>query len=277
MSIEILLYAWSLVGLASFIDRVHRNESKSDGHGKFGRMFEIVGVTLFIYYVSQILGSMVAYIYPALRGWDATQAFDWFERSSFGQFILIFSIDVWTIGLLSLVLRLQKLSMRSIGLRGKPKLVDLGYVLAGFAAYFLIYAVLSSILDRFVGGFDLLQKQEIGFTGVSGMGLVAAFFSLVILPPAVEEVLTRGFLFSSLRKHLPYITSAVITSVLFGIAHLQPGLNKPLLWVAALDTFILSMVLVWIREKRGNLWACMGLHMLKNLIAFLAIFIFKIT
>jgi membrane protease YdiL (CAAX protease family) len=59
---------------------------------------------------------------------------------------------------------------------------------------------------------------------------------------------------------------------LFGVAHLQFGSGAPLLWVAALDTFTLSIVLCYLREKTGSVWAGVFLHAIKNAIAFVALF-----
>jgi len=55
------------------------------------------------------------------------------------------------------------------------------------------------------------------------------------------------------------------------------GSGEPLLWIAALDTFILSFVLIYLKEKTGSLWPPIGLHMLKNSLAFISIFILHIT
>ena len=98
------------------------------------------------------------------------------------------------------------------------------------------------------------------------------FISLVLLPPVVEEIVARGFLYTGLRSKLPKIVAALITSALFAAAHLQWGSGAPLLWVAALDTFTLSLVLVYLREKTGGLAASMGVHMLKNGLAFVVLF-----
>ena len=39
-----------------------------------------------------------------------------------------------------------------------------------------------------------------------------------------------------------------------------------------IDTFILSLTLIWLREKTGRLYASMGLHGLKNFIAFIQLY-----
>src|SRR5262249_37045858 len=111
---------------------------------------------------------------------------------------------------------------------------------------------------------------------VHGSALWLVFISLVILPPITEEIMIRGFLFTGLRSKLSLIKAGLITSVLFAIPHLQPGSGQPLLWMAGVDTFILSLILVYLREKTGSLAASIGVHAIKNFVAFLALFVVKI-
>jgi membrane protease YdiL (CAAX protease family) len=77
-----------------------------------------------------------------------------------------------------------------------------------------------------------------------------------------------------LKKGLNVFWACAITSSLFAIAHLQVGSGEPLLWSAAVDTFVLSLILIYLREKTGSLWTSVGLHSLKNFIAFLGLFVF---
>src|SRR5690606_7282850 len=103
--------------------------------------------------------------------------------------------------------------------------------------------------------------------------LILVFISLVLLPPFVEEVLARGFLYTGLKTKWPVWAAAVVTSLIFAAAHLEFGSGAPLLWVAAIDTFTLSLVLIYLREKTGKLGASIMLHMLKNGVAFVLLFI----
>jgi membrane protease YdiL (CAAX protease family) len=89
----------------------------------------------------------------------------------------------------------------------------------------------------------------------------------------VEEILFRGFLYSGLKKSLPKIWAVLLTCTIFAAPHLLEGGSSGLLWVAGIDTFILSLVLIWLREKTGRLYASMGLHALKNFIAFASLFL----
>ena len=130
-----------------------------------------------------------------------------------------------------------------------------------------------SLLSSLDKSFNANQKQDIGFTSVHGLGpLIVTFISLVILPPIAEEIVFRGYLYGSMKKWLPKIFAAIVTSVIFASAHLIEGVGGPL-WVGALDTFILSMVLVYLREKSDGLYASMTLHALKNGLAYYIIYL----
>jgi membrane protease YdiL (CAAX protease family) len=156
----------------------------------------------------------------------------------------------------------------------RPRLSDVGYTLIGFGAYFGIYVALSNFVSNNLPQVDLNQRQDLGFsTSASGVDLLPIFISLVILPPLVEELVVRGVLYSGLRTRLMFVPAALITSAVFALAHLNGGVNSSVIWVASLDTFVLSMVLVSLREKTGSLWPGIWLHGLKNGIAFLALYI----
>lgn len=193
------------------------------------------------------------------------------------QFLYIFLAETLTLAGLYAILRQKSKGFKMLGLT-KPKWLDGLYVLIGFAAYFGLNIALVSVLSHVLPGLNVEQKQDIGFTAAKGVAsLVPVFVALVVLAPLTEEVLVRGFLFGSLRARMSLPWAILVTSVIFGSAHLfggEPG--AALLWIAAIDTFALSVVLCYLREKTGRLWAGIGLHSLKNLIAFVALFILHV-
>lgn len=85
--------------------------------------------------------------------------------------------------------------------------------------------------------------------------------------------MVRGFLYTTLKKALKPIWAVLLTSALFAAAHLSEGGSSGLLWIGALDTFVLSLVLIYLREKTGGLWASITLHAIKNGIAFVTLFL----
>lgn len=233
--------------------------------------------TVGVYFASQILGGLLVSVYPLIRSWNNQQTTQWLAHSNYAQFIFVAIVEAITVGLIWLFLKNRHASWHQLGLK-KAQLVDIAYALSGFGVYFLTYMGVFALVQRFVHGVNTSQKQELGFnTNATGLALAAVFVSLVLLPPIVEEIVARGFLYTGLRSKLPKIIAAIITSVLFAAAHLQIGNGNGLLWVAALDTLILSFVLVYLREKTDSLWASIFLHMLKNSIAFVSLFILHLN
>lgn len=236
---------------------------------------EAVSISISLYVIGQLAGAILVSLYPLFQGWNQAETTRWLEQSVGGQFVFVLAVEAITLGLLWLFLKRRKAGLASLGLK-KPLLKDIGYALAGFCAYFVIYLVAIQIAQTLIPGLNLDQKQELGFNmDTSGSLLALVFISLVILPPITEEILMRGFLYTGLRTRLRKIDAAIITSILFAAAHLQAGSGNSLLWVAALDTFILSLVLVYLRDKTDRLWAPIYLHMIKNGLAFSVLFIFK--
>lgn len=243
--------------------------------GRFGPLSAIL-VTLAAFLGSQLLAGVLIGGVLALGGKDAGQAIQSLTESNFGRFMFVFVVEVLTISILFWFMKWRRIGLAEIGLGRSPRFKDIGWAVVSFIAYFIIVAVVMFIIGEYVTGINLEQKQELGFDSVQGfLSLLLVFVSLVVLPPIVEEIMIRGFLYSGLRRKLGRIASAITASSIFGIAHLQLGEGAPPLYVAAIDTFVLSLVLIALREKTGSLWSGMLVHALKNGLAFTALFIFN--
>lgn len=225
---------------------------------------------------SIFVGQLVLVIYPLLQGWSAEQAETWLQSSTIAQFLFIAVVEAVTVLLVYLFLRAYKVSWSAIGWV-RPRLRDLGLALLAVPVYVVGYIVLLTAVQAVFPAIDIEQEQQIGFDTVrTSAELVLTFISLAILPPIVEELTMRGVLFTSLLKRFRFALAAIITSIIFAAAHLQFGSGAPLLWVAAVDTFMLSIVLCYLRFKSGSLWPCIFLHGLKNTTAFSVLFLFPL-
>jgi uncharacterized protein len=235
--------------------------------------YAVIFVVL-VYYASQLFGGLLVSIYPLLQHWSATQSNSWLQNSIGAQFVYILLAESFTIGAIYLFLRHYKLDFKSLGLRC-PRWFDLPLALLALPLYFGVYAVAVDVISKLVPAFNANQQQQIGFTSVHGAAqLIMTFISLVILPPLTEEIMVRGFLYGSLKKAMPVAAAVVVTSAIFASAHLPEGGAAGPLYIAALDTFILSLFLIALREiTRGRLWASITLHALKNGVAFMALFV----
>jgi membrane protease YdiL (CAAX protease family) len=100
-----------------------------------------------------------------------------------------------------------------------------------------------------------------------GLTLAMLLVIAVVLAPLLEEVIFRGLLFPALRRRLRFWPAAILTTVLFTALHFtQTGTY----WPAVEGIFICGMVLAWLRERTGTLWASIAFHVGFNSTPFLA-------
>lgn len=231
-------------------------------------------VTLGAFFGSQLLAGLIAGLFIALTNRSADDAERLLTDSTLGRFAFFVLVQSITAGLIFWFMKRRNISLSSIGLGRLPKGSDFGYALVTFGIYFVLAAMVLAIVNYVLPVVDLEQKQQIGFeNATSPAALSLVFITLVILPPLVEEIMIRGFLYSGLRRRFTKLVAALVASLIFAAAHLQLGTGVPPLYVAAVDTFVLSMVLIILRERTGSLWSGIFVHALKNGLAFTVLFV----
>lgn len=234
----------------------------------------VVFFVLALFLVTQFAAVVFLSIVLMGFGWDAQRIEDWFTNAVLGQFSYMFIAQGLVVSSVFTYLRVRNIRFSAIGWT-RPRWQHIGYALLGIVVYLAAYILMLMVAKILIPSLDLEQEQQTGFESASTTTeLILTGISLVLLPPIVEEILFRGFLYTGLRKALSFWPAAVITSIVFGAGHLQFGSGAPLLWVAALDTFALSMVLTFLREHTKSLWPAIIIHMLKNALAFSLLFIF---
>lgn len=97
--------------------------------------------------------------------------------------------------------------------------------------------------------------------------LVALFG--VFIAPACEEIAFRGFLYPALRPWTGRLIAAILTSIPFALLHAQQVAHA---WGPLAMVFLVSMVLVGVREWTGSVSASALVHACYNLSIFGVIF-----
>lgn len=165
------------------------------------------------------------------------------------------------------IVKLYRSKLSAIGL-GKFDPGLLGWSVLAFPIYLIISTALSNLF-AVLFRIDLMEHQDIGYTDPNGYELALIFVALVVLAPLVEEILFRGFLFAAFRRTFGFWLGAVGVSLLFAVAHGQANVG--------IDVFVLSMFLCYLRDKTDSLWPAVALHALKNLVAFVVLFIMRVN
>lgn len=155
--------------------------------------------------------------------------------------------------------------MKLLGIGCLPSKDDLLPWLLGVVGYYLLAFILTALASLVLPDSLMTQAQYTGFNANSWGGAILIVFILAVITPIFEELIFRGFLLGKLQRLAGFWPAAIITSLLFAVAHGQVNVG--------LVTFILSMVACYQRQRTGATWAGMGLHMVVNLVAASLVFI----
>ena len=149
----------------------------------------------------------------------------------------------------------EALGFRHFNLRNALLLVLLVLV-AGMLINYL-YAVVVTLI-----GAESLEPAPLPFDyELGGASLALLAFLSLIAAPLVEETFFRGFIFTGIWKRFGYAWGAVLSALLFSLAHQQLGAMVPI--------FLLGLLLAWLYARTGSLWTCILAHFTYNSIALL--------
>lgn len=168
------------------------------------------------------------------------------------------------LGVIWLFLKKYKVGWGSVGLR-KFNVIKACLLIIALFIVFLAIAWLALLLTQIlVPGFNAAQEQVNEFTtAATDSSKIVSFFALVIIPPIVEEILFRGFMFPAFSKRVGIFFGALFSSLLFGFAHLQANVG--------VYTVVLGLLLCFMYRRTNSIIPGMVLHMINNYVAFAAI------
>lgn len=162
-----------------------------------------------------------------------------------------------------------KTNRDQLGLNGLPTWTDIGLAPIGFVVMLILASIVTAIFSYFPW-FNADQAQNVGYsTYLSGNEKIIAFVALVVIAPIIEEIIFRGWLYGKLRRRYAMPIAILLTSLLFGIVHLQ--------WNVGVNVFATSIILCLQREITGTVYSGILLHMLKNGVAFFLVYVLNVV
>lgn len=168
------------------------------------------------------------------------------------------------LGIIWLILKKYKVGWTAVGLRKFKPLRAALLVAAMFVAFIMLAYIALIAAKLLLPGFDPNQAQVNEFTkAVNGNAKIISFLALVVIPPIIEEIIFRGFMFPSFSDKVGVYAGALVSSALFGFAHLQANVG--------VYTVVLGLLLCYMYKRTGSIIPGMALHMLNNYIAYAAI------
>jgi len=146
-----------------------------------------------------------------------------------------------------------------LGLGGRIAVGAIGLALLAWFVYIVFAGFLAPLLqpDQEDVTRDLgTDKDELGSVAV-------AAFLIVIAAPISEEMFFRGFMYGGLRRSLSIWPAALISAAVWGSLHLGAGNIG-----VAVQLAVFGVILAWLYERSGTLWAPVLAHAINNTIAF---------
>ncbi|HEX2578932.1 MAG TPA: type II CAAX endopeptidase family protein [Rhabdochlamydiaceae bacterium] len=137
---------------------------------------------------------------------------------------------------------------------------------------FPVVQVISQLMDMILyvifsfEGYEQVAVKYLKTTLQSPAMTVLALISIVIVAPVVEEFLFRGALQTFLKRYCQPKTAILIASACFGLFHFSPAQgfgNISLIF----SLFVFGSFLGYVYEKKGSLYASIGLHLAFNFIS----------
>lgn len=160
-------------------------------------------------------------------------------------------------------------SRESLGLKGLPTWTDIGLSPVGYVVSILIAMGLTALFNL-MPWFDANEAQNLGYSPyMIGAERGIAFVLLAVVAPIAEEIVFRGFLYGKLRVTVPKWLAILITSLVFGLVHMQ--------WNVGITVFAMSVVNCTLREVTGTIYAGMLVHMINNGVAFFLVYVVGIV
>jgi membrane protease YdiL (CAAX protease family) len=138
-----------------------------------------------------------------------------------------------------------------------PTAYDLAF---GVAALAVLIAAGDALL--YLTGRDLVTGFQLqSYTTAAAAGwLPAMFAATIVIAPAGEEAMFRGFLFRGWVRSPRWVWPAIVViSILWAMLHIQYD------WAGVLQIFIVGLFLGWMRWRSGSLVLTFLLHALFNL------------
>lgn len=226
-----------------------------------------IGSALVVYLSAWVGSTVVLIICLRLAATYSATALAFLHALANGDIYASFSLTlinaVIALGLEAWYLKRYHLTWKAVGWRGFNLWQAALYLLGIFITFAVAVNVLLWILPFLIPGFNSQQPQVNEFTSSTISDPMLTLIALVIVPPIIEETVFRGFIFPAFAKKWGTVWGAIISSLLFGFAHLQLNVS--------VYTFVLGLLLCFLYVRLKSIFPGIFFHMLNNYLAFIAI------
>lgn len=180
-----------------------------------------------------------------------------------------FAFLIYTVGqgvaalVLILLVKRRGLTVRDIGFRGRLTGQGALFAAAGwFVAFWLYYAI-----DKLatLAGIRMFWNEREFLALDSTSRMVTVVVATLVVAPLAEEAIYRGYVLQALMERMRAPAAAVLSALVFASIHVGvgPGL--------AIYIFFGALVMAFLYAKFRNVYPCVLMHVMNNVVAYLVI------
>lgn len=127
-----------------------------------------------------------------------------------------------------------------------------------------IIAIQTGVISPIVNSLPMPEFMKKIFLELANQNGMFSFISIVIAAPIMEELIFRGIILNGLLRRYSPVKSIIISSILFGIVHLNP-------W-QFIGASIFGLFSGWVYYRTGKLTLSIIIHSVNNLFAFIGMY-----
>ncbi len=165
----------------------------------------------------------------------------------------------------------KTLSLDQIKGKNIPKLILMTF---GISIIFLGCNLLIGNLMALIPGMDESTNQDL-IAHALEVAPISIVFSAVIFAPIVEELVFRGGIYNFFEKKINTKAAILISGAIFGSLHVLTGLmgGNLLELLHFITYFVMGCGFGLIYAKTKNIYVCIGVHFINNLISVILMFV----
>ncbi len=158
-----------------------------------------------------------------------------------------------------------RISWRALGFQRGPNVRDVGFAAAVVIVGLIVQISYLTVLEAV--GIDTEGAASPTFLEGGTVFVVLLALLALLVAPVCEELFFRGFVLGGLTGRFGFWKAATISSLLFGLAHVEPIKIFPL--------FVLGLLLAGAYYRSRQLWSSVLAHFLNNGIALLSMLVVR--
>ena len=233
-----------------------------DGKPKHRKLSSFVKALIFplvFYAATSLTTSIAAFIITIIgmyQGFTSELELTRFALETYNSLSVYISLATNLLLILGIIIYFiirKKNVCRELGLRKFPLYV---LPLCAILGYSMQY-VMGLILTLIPWPESFIQNFEETYAGIDNSGLLITILSVSIVTGFTEELIFRVLPMSRLGKAFGAVFSVMISSLIFGVAHITP--------IAIFYATLLGVLLGIIYHKYKSIWPCAIVHMFFNM------------